>query len=231
MSAFVWALAGFVGLHIGVSATGARGRLVAVLGEGLYRALFSLASLILLGAMIWALGAVRADPFNPLNEVLWAPPLWLYWPSIILITLGIVLAVTGVLTPGPTQAGFEKALSAPEPARGVLRITRHPFLWGVALWGVGHALANGERFALMLFGALALMVLFGTRSIDRKGAARDPEAWARFAAVTSNVPFMAITQGRNSLKLGEIGWRALAALLVAALLAVGHGRLFGAALF
>ncbi|MCR6646283.1 MAG: NnrU family protein [Terricaulis sp.] len=163
MSAFVWALAGFVGLHIGVSATGARGRLVAVLGEGLYRALFSLASLILLGAMIWALGAVRADPFNPLNEVLWAPPLWLYWPSIILITLGIVLAVTGVLTPGPTQAGFEKALSAPEPARGVLRITRHPFLWGVALWGVGHALANGERFALMLFGALALMVLFGTR--------------------------------------------------------------------
>lgn len=231
MSAFVWALAGFVGLHIGVSATGARGRLVAVLGEGLYRALFSLASLILLGAMIWALGAVRADPFNPLNEVLWAPPLWLYWPSIILITLGIVLAVTGVLTPGPTQAGFEKALSAPEPARGVLRITRHPFLWGVALWGVGHALANGERFALMLFGALALMVLFGTRSIDRKGAARDPEGWERFAAVTSNVPFMAITQGRNSLKLGEIGWRALAALLVTALLAVGHGRLFGAALF
>ncbi|HRE43034.1 MAG TPA: NnrU family protein [Terricaulis sp.] len=231
MSAFVWALAGFVGLHIGISATGARGRLVAVLGEGLYRALFSLASLVLLGAMIWALGAVRADPFNPLNEVLWAPPLWLFWPSIILIVLGIVLAVTGVLTPGPTQAGFEKALAAAEPARGVLRITRHPFLWGAALWGVGHFLANGERFALMLFGALTLMVLFGTRSIDRKGAARDPEGWERFAEVTSNVPFMAITQGRNSLKLGEIGWRGLAAAAVAALLAVGHGQLFGVALF
>ncbi len=232
MSAFVWALAGFVGLHIGVSATGARARLVAVLGEGLYRALFSVASLILLGAMIWALGQVRADPFNPLNEALWAPPLWLYWPAIILIVLGIVLAVTGVLTPGPTQAGFErKALAAPEPARGVLRITRHPFLWGVALWGVGHFLSNGERFALMLFGALALMVLFGTRSIDRKGAARDPEAWERFAAVTSNVPFMAITQGRNSLKLGEIGWRGLAGVIVAALLAVGHGQLFGVPLF
>ena len=230
MGAFTWALAGFVLLHVGVSATGLRARLAGALGEGLYRALFSIASLILLVWVIWALGQVRSDPFDPLNAALWAPPLWLRWPAITLIALGIVLAVAGILTPGPTLAGYEKkALAAAEPARGVLRITRHPFLWGVAFWGAGHALVNGERFALMLFGALTMMVIFGTRSIDRKGRARDPEAFARFEDVTSNVPFMAITQGRNSLKLGEIGWRALAGLAIAALLAVGHARLFGAA--
>ncbi len=232
MGAFTWALAAFVLLHVGVSATGVRAGLVRAMGEGLYRALFSIASFALLGWMIWALGQVRGDPFNPLNEALWAPPDWLHWPSIVLIALGIVLAVAGILTPGPTLAGYEKkGLAAAEPARGVLRITRHPFLWGVALWGAGHALANGERFALMLFGALTVMVIFGTRSIDRKGRARDPEAWARFEDATSNVPFMAITQGRNNLKLGEIGWRALAGLAIAGLLAVGHGRLFGAPLF
>ena len=50
----------------------------------------------------------------------------------------------------------------------MLRITRHPFLWGMALWGAKHLLVNGERFAVMLFGALALMAIFGARSIDRK---------------------------------------------------------------
>jgi uncharacterized membrane protein len=42
---------------------------------------------------------------------------------------------------------------------------------------------------------------------------------------------MAITQGRNSLNLGEIGWRAVAGIVIAALLAVGHEQLFGAAAF
>ena len=230
MGGFTAALAAFVALHIGISATGLRARLVAAMGEGFYRALFSLASAGLLAWLIWSFGQVRADPFDPLNAPVWAPPDWLHWPAIVLIALGIVLLVAGLLTPGPTLAGFEKrGLAAAEPARGVLRITRHPFLWGVALWGAGHALINGERVALMLFGVLALMVVFGARSIDRKGRARDPESWARFEAVTSNVPFMAITQGRNSLKLGEIGWRALAGVAVAALLALGHERFFGVA--
>jgi uncharacterized membrane protein len=142
------------------------------------------------------------------------------------------LLVTGILTPSPTRIGNEKrGLAAEEPARGVLRITRHPFLWGVALWATGHLLTNGERFAVMLFGALGLMVIFGARSIDRKGRARDPVAWARFEDVTSNLPFAAITQGRNRLDLGEIGWRGLVGVAVAALVAYFHGPLFGAPLF
>ena len=99
------------------------------------------------------------------------------------------------------------AWQGPSRAYGVLRITRHPFMWGVAFWALGHLLVNGERFALMLFGALGFMVLYGTRSIDRKGRARDPEGLAEFEAVTSNVPFVAIAQGRNRFVLGEMWWR------------------------
>ena len=229
MNAFAWALAGFVLLHVGVSATGLRAALVRTIGEWPYRALFSLASFALLAWLVVAFGEMRADPFDPLNEPLWTPPDWLRWPAYLLIGLGLTLTFTGLFTPGPTTVGMEKrGLAASEPARGVLRITRHPFLWGLALWAGGHLLANGERFALMLFGALGLMVIFGARSIDRKGQARDPESWARFAAVTSNAPFAAIAQGRNTLQLSEIGWRAFAALAIVALLAWAHPILFGA---
>lgn len=230
MGAFTLALAGFVLIHVGISATGARAALVRRIGEGPYRALFSLASLALLAWLIVSLGQVRDDPFDPLNAPVWAPPGWLRWPAIALAIFALTLAVAGLFTPGPTLAGYEKkALAAAEPARGVLRITRHPFLWGAALWGAAHLMVNGERWAVMLFGALALMSVLGARSIDRKGRARDPVAWARFEDATSNVPFMAITQGRNRLKLGEIGWRGLLGLGVALAVMFAHQALFGVA--
>jgi uncharacterized membrane protein len=230
MNGFVWALTAFVLLHVGVSATGLRGQIVGRIGEGPYRGIFSVASLALLAWMLTGYSAMRADPFDPLNQTVWSGPDWLRWPAVALILLGVALAVTGLLTPGPTLAGFEtRALAAEEPARGVLRITRHPFLWGVALWAAGHLLANGERFALMLFGALGLMVILGARSIDRKGRARSGEAWTRFEDVTSNAPFAAIVQGRNKLVLGEIGWRGLVGVLAAAAIAWGHPFLFGVA--
>ena len=232
MNGFAWALALFVVIHIGISATGARTALTARIGEGPYRAVFSLASLALLVWLIQGFGAMRADPFDPLNEPFWNPPAWLRWPGVALSILGVTLVVGGLFSPGPTLAGFEKrGLSRPEPAYGMLRITRHPFLWGVTLWAGGHLLINGERFALMLFGALGLMVLFGARSIDRKGRARDPEGFARFEAVSSNVPFAAIVQGRNRLPLGELAVPVLVGLAAAFLLAFAHRWLIGVAAF
>jgi uncharacterized membrane protein len=232
MNEFAWALVCFALIHVGISATGLRGAIVKTIGEGPYRGLFSLVSLALLAWLIHGYNVMRGDPFDPLNESLWAPADWLRWPAYVFIAFGLTLAFTGVLTPGPTLAGFEKrALAQDEPARGVLRITRHPFLWGVALWGLGHLLVNGERFALMLFGVLAVIAVFGARSIDRKGRARDPEAWAPFEDKTSNFPFAAIAQGRNHLALGEIGWRGLAGLAIVVVIAVFHQRLFGAPVF
>jgi uncharacterized membrane protein len=232
MTGFALALTLFVLLHIGISATGLRARIVARIGEGPYRGLFSVASLALLAWMVMGFRATRADPFDPLNEALWWPPAWLHWPAVVLVGLGFLLGIAGLLSPGPTLAGFEsRALAQAEPARGALRITRNPFLWGVALWAAGHLLANGERWAVMLFGALGAMVLFGTRSIDRKGRQRDPEAWAKFQDATSNIPFAAIVQGRNKLVFSELGWRLLVALLVFVIVGLAHRSLFGAAVF
>lgn len=230
MHIFTWALAGFIALHIGVAASGLRARLVNRIGEGPYRGLFSIASLLLFLALLYGYQRMHADPFDPLNHAFWAPPEWLRWPATMLIGFGVTLAVAGLFTPGPTFVGFEnKPLDQAQPARGVLRITRHPFLWGVAFWAAGHLMVNGERFALMLFGALGVMVVFGARSIDRKARARNPEAWLRFEEVTSNFPFAAIAQGRNRLALGEIGWRLLVGLAATGGIAFGHFYAFGVA--
>lgn len=231
MVMFTAALAVFLALHLGLAATGLRGAVVARIGEGPYRGLFSLASA---AALIWlgfAFAALQRDPSDPLLGALWSPPVWARHAGQTLVLLGFLLGVTGLFTPGPTLAGAEGLLKREEPARGVLRITRHPFLWGAALWAAGHLAMNGERFAVMLFGGIGLMALLGTRSIDRKGAARNPEDWARFSAVTSNIPFAAILQGRNRLALGEIGWRPLAALAAFGAVAAGHDWLVGVAAF
>lgn len=226
MEALALAAAAFAALHVGLAATGLRAGAVRAIGEGPYRGVFSLLSAAFLAALIWTFGQARLSPDN---LPLWSAPSWTLHAAHLINTLAVTLAAAGLLSPGPTLAGFEGALKNPEPARGALRITRHPFLWGVALWGAGHLLVNPEAATVLLFGPLTAMVLLGTRSIDRKGAARDPEAWARFAAVTSNVPFAAIVQGRNRFALGELWWRLLAGVAAAGAIFHFHGALFGVA--
>jgi uncharacterized membrane protein len=105
----------------------------------------------------------------------------------------------------------------------MLRITRHPFLWGVAIWALGHLLVNGDAASLILFGSLLALALFGTASIDAKRKRVLGPKWNPFAVITSNAPFLAILQGRQHLSLREIGWWRIAlAVAIWALLAWAH---------
>jgi uncharacterized membrane protein len=45
--------------------------------------------------------------------------------------------------------------------------------------------------------------------------------------VTSNAPFAAIAQGRNKLKLSEIGWRGLVSLIITAVIILAHEAIIG----
>ncbi|MET0181757.1 MAG: NnrU family protein [Caulobacterales bacterium] len=228
MNNFTYALAAFILLHVGVSATGLRALIVEKIGERTYRGVFSLVSIALLAWLTFAFGHMRSNPFDPLNQALWAVPPWGRHAAQGLVLIGFLFAFAGILTPGPTSIpGEGRPLAEDTPAKGMLRITRHPFLWGVVIWAAGHLLANGERFAPMLFGGLGLMALLGARSIDRKAAARDPEGWARFASVTSNIPFAAIVTGRNSFVFSETWLRLMIALAVFLAFALLHPYLIG----
>jgi uncharacterized membrane protein len=110
----------------------------------------------------------------------------------------------------------EKLLKSEEPARGMIRITRHPIMWGIMLWAAAHILARGDLKSLIFFGSLLALSAIGTVLMDARKKS-NPD-WPRFAAVSSNLPFVAIAQGRNRIVWREIGWLRPAAGLAAFLL-------------
>ncbi|HEX4895568.1 MAG TPA: NnrU family protein [Solimonas sp.] len=220
MTTLALAAAAFAAMHLLIAGTRVRDALVARLGEKTYLGAFSLASAAVLGWLIWAYAGARQPALTPLLE--------LRWLAAVLVFVAFTLIVLGLATPGPTVVGGEKLLTREDPARGIHRITRHPFLWGVALWALVHLAFNPERANLVFFGTFALVAIVGTFSIDAKRERRFEDAWRRYARLTSNLPFVAIAQGRNRLVLAELGWGKLAAAVAAyAAFVALHGRFFG----
>jgi len=213
------ACAYFLLIHFVVSGTRLRDVLTGKLGERPYRGLFSLASFIGIGWMIYA---YRHAPLVPT----WGLMLGFRPAAYVLVLIAFLFVVIGILTPSPTQVGMESRLG-PEAARGMVRITRHPFLWGVGLWAATHLVLNGDVASLILFGSLLVLAIGGTAAIDAKRRRKFPERWQKFAQATSSVPFAAIARGSNRLgpALAEIGaWRIIAALVLYAVAFYLHGR-------
>jgi uncharacterized membrane protein len=219
MPDLIVACAYFLLIHFGVSGTRLRDALTARLGDGPYRGLFSLASLV---GLAWVIYAYRRAPLIPT----WGLLSGFRPAAYVLVFIAFLFAVIGILTPSPTRVGMESKLD-PEAARGMVRITRHPFLWGVGLWAATHLVVNGDLASLILFGTLLVLAVGGTASIDAKRRRKFAERWQQFAQVTSSVPFAAIARGGNRLApaLAEIGaWRILAALVLYAVAFYLHGR-------
>lgn len=218
----VAASAYFLLIHFGVSGTRLRDALVARFGAGPYRGAFALASLL---GLAWMIYAYRHAPAVPL----WGLFLGFRPAAYVLVFIAFLFVVIGIATPSPTRVGMESTLAqGPNIARGMIRITRHPFLWGVALWALVHLIVNGDLASLILFGSVLALALGGTISIDAKRRRTFGEQWTQFANVTSVIPFAAITSGRNRLgpALVEVGiWRPLAAIAVYGVAFYLHGRL------
>lgn len=222
----VWLVAAaavFLLIHFVVSGTRLRDAITGRIGEGPYMGLFSLASL---AAIVW-LGATYAHAQRGFDPVFWTATTTTKVIQLAVTLAAFLLIVPGLLTRNPTSVRQEAALDKPGVVQGMVRVTRHPFLCGVALWAAGHLIVNGDLASLILFGSLLVLAVFGTASIDAKRRRALGPKWDAFAAQTSALPFAAIAQRRQSLKLGEIGWRLAAAVVVWAVLLWAHPYLFG----
>lgn len=225
MTMLIAAAAFFVLLHLLISGTPVRDTITGRIGEGPYMGLFSLASVAGIAWLVVAFGQARMTAGN---DVLWSVTPLTRWIQLLLQLLAMLLVVPGLTTPNPTSVRQEGTLQKPDVVKGMLRITRHPFLWGVAIWAGGHLLVNGDAAGIILFGSLLALALFGTVSIDAKRRRKLGKTWDSFAAQTSNVPFAAVASGRQRLSLGEIGWWRIAlAVVVWAALAWGHPYFVG----
>lgn len=224
LSLYVAALV-FFALHVGVSGTPLRARLVRAVGERPFLLLFSMATAV---SLWWLAATYGAAKFDAANVFFWEGGVLAKQASALIQLFAFCLAVPGLLTRNPTTVMQGGALAAPDAGAGVLRITRHPFLWGVALWAIAHLLVNGESADIVFFGVFAAVALIGAGSIDRKRRAAYGAQWDAFAARTSNVPFMAILRKKTALKVEEIGWwRIAVALAIYAAVLLSHESVFG----
>lgn len=217
----VLAAAFFAGLHAGVSGTTLRDTLARRLGERAYLGVFSAASFV---GIVWLSVAWGDAPYVPL----WPTSRALGWLALPLVLLATVFVVLGLITPNPGVVGGERALESAEPATGILRVTRHPFLTGVAIWAAVHLALNGEARSVLLFGTLLGVAVNGMWSIDRKRRRRVGEAWRRYEAATSLLPGAAIVAGRNRFVAAEIGWGMIGVALASfGVLLILHPLMFG----
>jgi uncharacterized membrane protein len=210
--------------HFGISSTSLRDALVRRVGEPGYLGLYSLVTVV---AFAWLVAAYRHAPSAPL----WYAPAGVKLLVDLLVLLAFLLVVVGVATPNPSAVGAEALLDRPDVARGILRITRNPFLWGVGLWALAHIVATGDLSDVLLFASVGSLGWVGSFLIDAKKARRLGERWRRFADATSNVPFAAVAGGRQTLGPGvlkEIGlWRVALATAIFVVVLLAHRRLFG----
>lgn len=143
----------FIGVHAFTTLRGPRAVLIARLGEGPYKGVYSLVSAVGLFLIVWGFGSYRAAGYIPV----WDPPLWLTPVSIVLMWFAFV------------------ALAATYSPLGRIKATlRHPMLVAVKTWALAHLLVNGDLGSIILFGSLLLWAVYDRISVKRRGDAGAP---------------------------------------------------------
>jgi uncharacterized membrane protein len=163
----------FVGSHFLMSHP-LRRQMVWRLGNGGFALVYSAISLALFYWMIAEFGrAPKGDVLWPVGDVLWAAASGL--------TLLAAILFTGSFVRNPSFPGMPDAMAAQQPF-GVFRVTRHPMMWGFALWGIAHILI-APRFDNFIFaGSIIFLALVGARAQEVKKAKLvgvEWDAWLR----------------------------------------------------
>ena len=136
----------FLGVHsLSIVNEPARNRLVASMGEGPFKGLFSLASAVGLVLIVWGYGQARMEP-----TLIYAPPGWLRHLALLLLV--------------PV---FPLLLATYFPGR-ISRTLKHPMLVALKLWAVAHLLANGMFHDMLLFGSFLAWAVVDRISLKRR---------------------------------------------------------------
>jgi len=156
LALMILGLAVFFAPHVFTTRRDARAAVIALIGEGPYKGLYSLVSIIGVILIGWGFARYRAGEWIDV----WNPPAWtrhvtvaLTWPAIIFIVAAYI--------PG-----------------NIKRALKHPMLVGVKLWAVAHLISNGDLGSIILFGAILAWAVF-----DRISLKRRPEAGAGAPAI------------------------------------------------
>ncbi|MBI5109820.1 MAG: NnrU family protein [Rhodocyclales bacterium] len=168
MTPLILGLLLFLGVHsVRIVADSWRAAQIARIGEMRWKGVYSLASAVGLGLIVWGYGAARMEP-----AVLWPSPLWTRHVAALLTLPAFILLVAAYL-----------------PGSHIKARVGHPMVAGVKLWALAHLLANGTLADALLFGAFlawAIADFIVARRRDRiAGRTHRVCCWTRDASVVA----------------------------------------------
>jgi uncharacterized membrane protein len=131
LAILVLGLIAFIGPHVFITMREPRAALIARIGEGPYKGLLSLLSIVGIILIGYGFGQYRATQWIDV----WYPPRWTYYITQILMWPASIFVVAAYI-------------------RGnIWRRLKHPMLIGVKTWAVAHLISNGDLGSILLFGS------------------------------------------------------------------------------
>jgi uncharacterized membrane protein len=198
LASLIAANVAFVGGHFAMSHP-LRAPMVRMLGDKGFLGVYSLVSFATLGWVGHAFGMAPAAP-------LWGDGGDLVWVIASLLTILALALLIGSLRGNPALPDTPVEKVAAARATGAFAITRHPMMWGIAIWALSHVIVWPSPRTLVTAGAMGVLALLGARLQDRKKEALLGEAWTRWEAETTYWPRLG--------KLGGLGASAWAIAIV-----------------
>ena len=142
----------FLGVHTLPAQRELRTRAIAVMGEGSYKLVYALISVLGIALIAWGFAHYRATGWVDI----WNPPKALKHITLALMLPAVILVAAAFL-------------------RGHIYTTlKHPMLAGVKLWAAAHLLANGDLGSIVLFGSFLGWAVFDRISLKRRTDAGGP---------------------------------------------------------
>lgn len=179
----------FLGVHsVRTYADGWRAAQIARRGEGAWKGLYSLVSLIGLVLIVWGYGQARVHAVD-----IWNPPQWTHPVTAFLMLPAFILIVAAYV-----------------PGNHIKAAIGHPMLAGVKLWAFAHLLSNGRLGDILLFGAFLLWAAWtfvASRRRDRLAGTRYATGTVARDGITMVVGFAAWVLFALYLHLWLIGVR------------------------
>jgi uncharacterized membrane protein len=170
MTVLIFGLILFLGVHsVRIVAEGWRSAQIARRGEGAWKGLYSVASIVGFGLIIWGYGLARQEPV-----ALWAPQPWARHLASLLMLLAFILLAAAYV-----------------PKNGIKSWVHHPMVLGVKLWALAHLLANHTLADMLLFGSFLLWAVLNFRA----ARARDRIGHVSYAAGTMGGTAVTIVAG------------------------------------
>ena len=152
LAVMILGLALFLGVHTLPAQRELRARAIAAMGEGSYKLVYALVSVLGIALTAWGFAHYRATGWVDI----WNPPKALKHVTLALMLPAVILVVAAFL-------------------RGrIYTALKHPMLAGVKLWAAAHLLANGDLGSIILFGSFLGWAVFDRISLKRRSDAGGP---------------------------------------------------------